>query len=41
VDHVRAAAKVALDYLKSKQEEGGKVREIATPIVLKEPRIGR
>lgn len=41
VDHVRAAAKVALDYLKSKQEESGKVREIATPIVLKEPRIGR
>ncbi|MED5609940.1 MULTISPECIES: GntR family transcriptional regulator [Pseudomonas] len=41
VDHVRAAAKVALDYLKSKQEEDGKVREIATPIVLKEPRIGR
>lgn len=41
VDHVRAAAKVALDYLKSKQEEGGKVREIATPIALKEPRIGR
>ncbi|CDF81663.1 GntR family transcriptional regulator [Pseudomonas knackmussii B13] len=41
VDHVRAAAKVALDYLKSKQEEGGKVRDIATPIVIKEPRIGR
>ncbi|WP_435607081.1 GntR family transcriptional regulator [Pseudomonas knackmussii] len=41
VDHVRAAAKVALDYLKSKQEEGGKVREIATPILIKEPRIGR
>ncbi|WP_160285566.1 GntR family transcriptional regulator [Pseudomonas knackmussii] len=41
VDHVRAAAKVALDYLRSKQEEGGKVREIATPILIKEPRIGR
>ncbi|MDF3936379.1 GntR family transcriptional regulator [Pseudomonas citronellolis] len=40
VDHVRAAAKVALEYLKSKQEDG-KVRDIATPIVLKEPRIGR
>ena len=41
VDHVRAAAKVALDYLKSKQDEAGKVRDIATPIALKEPRIGR
>lgn len=41
VDHVRAAAKVALDYLKSKQDEAGTVREIATPIALKEPRIGR
>ncbi|MNZ14068.1 FCD domain protein [compost metagenome] len=41
VDHVRAAAKVALDYLKSKQDEPGKVRDIAVPIALKEPRIGR
>jgi DNA-binding GntR family transcriptional regulator len=41
VDHVRAAAKVALDYLKLKQNETGKVREIVAPIVLKEPRIGR
>lgn len=41
VDHVRAAAKVALDYLKLKQSETGKVREIVAPIVLKEPRIGR
>jgi DNA-binding GntR family transcriptional regulator len=40
VDHVRAAAKVALDYLKLKQNETGKVREIVSPIVLKEPRIG-
>ncbi|MCY1286660.1 phosphonate utilization associated transcriptional regulator [compost metagenome] len=41
VDHVRAAARVALDYLQSKQGETGKVREIVTPIALKEPRIGR
>jgi DNA-binding GntR family transcriptional regulator len=41
VDHVRAAAKVALDYLKSKQGDSGTVREIALPIALKEPRIGR
>ncbi|MHA6194422.1 GntR family transcriptional regulator [Pseudomonas wadenswilerensis] len=41
VDHVRAAAKVALDYLRSKQEDAGKIREIATPIAIKEPRIGR
>ncbi|WP_297834385.1 GntR family transcriptional regulator [Pseudomonas sp.] len=41
VDHVRAAAKVALDYLKLKQNETGKVREIVAPIMLKEPRIGR
>jgi DNA-binding GntR family transcriptional regulator len=41
VDHVRAAAKVALDYLKLKQNETGKVREIVLPIALKEPRIGR
>ncbi|KJK02021.1 DNA-binding GntR family transcriptional regulator [Pseudomonas nitritireducens] len=41
VDHVRAAAKVALDYLRSKQDGAGSVRDIATPIALKEPRIGR
>jgi DNA-binding GntR family transcriptional regulator len=41
VDHVRAAAKVALDYLKSKQGDSGTDREIALPIALKEPRIGR
>ncbi|MFR0689796.1 GntR family transcriptional regulator [Enterobacterales bacterium AE_CKDN230030158-1A_HGKHYDSX7] len=41
VDHVRAAAKVALDYLRSKQDGAGKARDIATPIALKEPRIGR
>ncbi|MCJ1887642.1 GntR family transcriptional regulator [Pseudomonas sp. LA21] len=41
VDHVRAAAKVALDYLRSKQDGEGSVRDIATPIALKEPRIGR
>ncbi|TDV72800.1 GntR family transcriptional regulator [Pseudomonas sp. LP_7_YM] len=41
VDHVRSAAKVALDYLKSKQDDGTKVRDIVEPVVLKEPRIGR
>ncbi|NAS62954.1 hypothetical protein CVE36_16775 [Pseudomonas syringae pv. actinidiae] len=41
VDHVRNAAKVALEYLKSKQDEDTKVREIVAPVVLKEPRIGR
>ena len=41
VDHVRAAAAVALDYLKRKQEETGKIPEITLPIALKEPRIGR
>ncbi|WP_457787804.1 GntR family transcriptional regulator [Pseudomonas sp. PL-6] len=41
VDHVRAAAKVALDYLKSKQDEPGEVRDFVTPIALQEPRIGR
>jgi DNA-binding GntR family transcriptional regulator len=41
VDHVRAAAKVALDYLKRKQEDNAKVRDITEPIALKEPRIGR
>jgi len=37
---VRAAAAVALDYLKRKQEETGKIPEITLPIALKEPRIG-
>ena len=41
VDHVRAAAKVALEYLKRKQEETGEIPEIIPPIALKEPRIGR
>ncbi|MGV8637204.1 GntR family transcriptional regulator, partial [Pseudomonas aeruginosa] len=41
VDHVRAAAKVALDYLKSKQDESGEVRDFVPPIALNEPRIGR
>ena len=41
VDHVLSAAKVALDYLKSKQDETGTAREIITPIALKDPRIGR
>ena len=41
VDHVRSAAKVALDYLKLKQNDGSKVREIVEPVALKEPRIGR
>ncbi|UVJ41868.1 GntR family transcriptional regulator [Pseudomonas sp. LS1212] len=40
VDHVRSAAKVALEYLRQKQNETGKVRDIALPIALKEPRIG-
>ncbi|PWB31003.1 GntR family transcriptional regulator [Pseudomonas sp. SDI] len=40
VDHVRAAAKVALDYLRAKHSDSSKIREIATPIALKEPRIG-
>jgi DNA-binding GntR family transcriptional regulator len=37
VDHVRAAAKVALDYLRQKQEDNAKVRDIVEPIALKEP----
>lgn len=41
VDHVRAAAKVALEYLKSKQGESGEIRDFVTPIALSEPRIGR
>ncbi|MEQ9727464.1 GntR family transcriptional regulator [Pseudomonas sp. WHRI 8822A] len=40
VDHVRAAAKVALEYLEAKQE-GAKARDIVAPIGLKDPRIGR
>ena len=41
VDHVRAAAKVAMEYLKRKQDEAGPIPEIVAPIALKEPRIGR
>ncbi|SEP95051.1 DNA-binding transcriptional regulator, GntR family [Pseudomonas cuatrocienegasensis] len=41
VDHVRSAAKVALDYLKAKQDEPSNIREITVPIALQEPRIGR
>jgi DNA-binding GntR family transcriptional regulator len=41
VDHVRNAAKVAMDYLKSKQDDGSKARDIVVPVALKEPRIGR
>ncbi len=45
VDHVRAAAAVALDYLKRKQEETGVAVKgtpaITLPIALKEPRIGQ
>ncbi|WP_122875240.1 FCD domain-containing protein, partial [Pseudomonas viridiflava] len=41
VDHVRNAARVALEYLKSKQDDDAKVREIVAPVALKEPRIGR
>jgi DNA-binding GntR family transcriptional regulator len=41
VDHVRAAAKVALDYLRQKQDDNTKVRDIVEPLALKEPRIGR
>ncbi|SDI62651.1 DNA-binding transcriptional regulator, GntR family [Pseudomonas flavescens] len=40
VDHVRAAAKVALEYLEAKQE-GAKARDIVAPIGLADPRIGR
>ncbi len=39
VDHVRAAAKVALDYLRQKQEDHVKVRDIVEPLALKDPRI--
>ena len=41
VEHVRAAATVALEYLKRKQEETGEIPQITLPIALKEPRIGR
>lgn len=41
VDHVRAAAKVALEYLRQKQDDNAKVRDIVEPLALKEPRIGR
>ena len=41
VEHVRAAAKVALDYLRVKQGDQGEVRDIVPPIALQEPRIGR
>ena len=41
VDHVRAAAAVALDYLRQKQDDNTKVREIVAPVALKDPRIGR
>lgn len=40
VDHVRSAARVALEYLEAKQE-GAKARDIVAPIALQEPRIGR
>ncbi|MFN3881741.1 MAG: GntR family transcriptional regulator [Nitrincola lacisaponensis] len=41
VDHVRAAAKVALEYLRTQQGEDSEIREFITPIALQEPRIGR
>lgn len=41
VDHVRAAAEVALDYLRKKQESDAGLRPIVQPLVLKDPRIGR
>jgi len=41
VEHVRAAAAVALEYLKRKQEETGVIPQITLPISLKEPRINR
>ncbi|QXI30982.1 GntR family transcriptional regulator [Pseudomonas vanderleydeniana] len=40
VDHVRAAAKVAMEYLQRKQDESGPIPEIVAPIAVKEPRIG-
>jgi DNA-binding GntR family transcriptional regulator len=39
VDHVRAAAKVALDCLRGQQEGRAEVRDIATPVALQAPRI--
>ncbi|CAI3788673.1 HTH-type transcriptional repressor RspR [Pseudomonas sp. MM227] len=41
VDHVRAAAKVALESLRQQRNDDHKVRDIAAPIALNEPRIGR
>lgn len=41
VDHVRAAAAVALEYLRRKQEDDTPVRPIAEPLTQKDPRIGR
>ncbi|MDR6236617.1 GntR family transcriptional regulator [Pseudomonas oryzihabitans] len=42
IDHVRAAAKVALDYLRRQQEhQGEEPRELFTPRVQDEPRIER
>jgi DNA-binding GntR family transcriptional regulator len=41
VDHVRAAAKVALEYLRQKQDDTAKVRDLVAPVALKDPRIGR
>ena len=40
VDHVRAAAKVALEYLRVKQGETGEMREFVIPVTVQEPRIG-
>ncbi|PSJ36622.1 GntR family transcriptional regulator [Zobellella taiwanensis] len=39
VDHVRAAAKVALDYLKSQGDEDDTSREVVAPIFQKDPRV--
>lgn len=39
VDHVRAAAKVALEYLKTRPEGGGTVRDIVEPVALRAPAI--
>ncbi|MDH2433409.1 GntR family transcriptional regulator [Pokkaliibacter sp. MBI-7] len=42
VDHVRSAARVALDYLRAQQDgEAEQGRDITNPIVVDEPRIGR
>ena len=37
VDHVRSAAKVALEYLRQKQQDSSGVREIIAPIALAQP----